>query len=85
MANVGENREQTTAQAAERALTETRADLVSFGRAFISNPDLVERIARNLPLSPIRESHLYGRTAEGYSDYPSWDASVDAAIVREVA
>ncbi|TLF60636.1 alkene reductase [Nocardia cyriacigeorgica] len=85
IANVGENREQTTAAAAERALEETGADLVSFGRAFISNPDLVERIARDLPLSPIRDSHLYGRTAEGYSDYPSWDASVDAAVVREVA
>src|SRR5690606_17387461 len=55
IANVGENRDQTTGAAAERALTETGADLVSFGRAFISNPDLVERIARALPLSPIRE------------------------------
>ncbi|MGW0046454.1 alkene reductase [Nocardia cyriacigeorgica] len=81
IANVGENRDQTTGAAAERALTETGADLVSFGRAFISNPDLVERIARDLPLSPIRESHLYGRTAEGYSDYPSWDDDVR----REVA
>ncbi|NEW38505.1 alkene reductase [Nocardia cyriacigeorgica] len=72
IANVGENREPTAASAAERALTETGVDLVSFGRAFIANPDLVDRIARDLPLAPIRESHLYGRTAEGYSDYPRW-------------
>ncbi|NEW27413.1 alkene reductase [Nocardia cyriacigeorgica] len=83
IANVGENRAQTTASAAESALTESDADLVSFGRAFISNPDLVDRIARDLPLSPIRESHLYGRTAEGYSDYPTWDET--AGNRRETA
>ncbi|KXP07959.1 alkene reductase [Tsukamurella tyrosinosolvens] len=69
VANVGENRVPTSAPAAERALADG-ADLVSFGRAFIANPDLVERIRRGLPLAPIREDVLYGRTAEGYSDYP---------------
>lgn len=69
IANVGENRVPTSAPAAEQALADG-ADLVSFGRAFIANPDLVERIRRGLPLSAIREDVLYGRTAEGYSDYP---------------
>ncbi|KXO87578.1 1,2-oxophytodienoate reductase [Tsukamurella pulmonis] len=69
IANVGENRAPTSATAAELALC-NGADLVSFGRAFIANPDLVERIRRSLPLAAIREDVLYGRTAEGYSDYP---------------
>lgn len=69
IANVGENRAPTSRTAAERALKDG-ADLVSFGRAFIANPDLVERIRRSLPLSTIRENVLYGQTAEGYSDYP---------------
>ncbi|TWS22232.1 alkene reductase [Tsukamurella sputi] len=69
IANVGENRAPTSAPDAERALADG-ADLVSFGRAFIANPDLVERIRRSVALSTIRENVLYGRAAEGYSDYP---------------
>ncbi|WP_225727753.1 MULTISPECIES: alkene reductase [unclassified Nocardia] len=72
IANVGENRSATTAADAERALREHHADLISFGRAFIANPDLVERITNDLPLAEIREDLLYGRTADGYSDYPRW-------------
>ncbi|MBF6176369.1 alkene reductase [Nocardia blacklockiae] len=75
IANVGENRAPTSAEAAERTLRAGHADLVSFGRAFIANPDLVHRITHDLPLAPIREEVLYGRTAEGYSDYPSWTAA----------
>ncbi|RJO78730.1 alkene reductase [Nocardia panacis] len=72
IANVGENRTPTTGAAAEQALRDGHADLVSFGRGFISNPDLVERITHDLPLAPIRENGLYGRTAQGYTDYPRW-------------
>ncbi|WP_069165693.1 alkene reductase [Nocardia altamirensis] len=75
VANVGENREQTSAASATAVLERGDADLVSFGRAFISNPDLVHRITHDLPLADIREHLLYGRTAEGYSDYPGWEAS----------
>lgn len=70
IANVGENREATTAAAAEAALRAGTADLVSFGRGFIANPDLVRRIRDGLELADIRDRVLYGRTAEGYSDYP---------------
>ncbi|MGV9410864.1 alkene reductase [Nocardia sp. NPDC003693] len=70
IANVGENRTPTTAPEAERVLTDGTADAVSFGRAFIPNPDLVHRIAHQLPLAPLREEFLYGRDARGYSDYP---------------
>ncbi|NUP50375.1 MAG: alkene reductase [Catenulispora sp.] len=75
IANVGENRAATGAEAAERALHAGHADLVSFGRAFIANPDLVHRIRHGLPLAEYREEVLYGRTAEGYTDYPAWDAA----------
>ncbi|MGV9674263.1 oxidoreductase [Nocardia sp. NPDC003482] len=71
IANVGENRPATTAAAAEAVLRSGRADLVSFGRAYIANPDLVQRITLGRPLSPIREDVLYGCTAEGYTDYPA--------------
>jgi N-ethylmaleimide reductase len=75
LANIGENRRPTTAVEAEAVLRDGRADLVSFGRAFIANPDLVERITHDLPLASIREELLYGRDAAGYSDYPRWEPS----------
>ena len=54
------------------AISSGRADLVSFGRAFISNPDLVERLRANAPLSPLMDpSTLYGGGAHGYTDYPA--------------
>ncbi|MFI6042977.1 alkene reductase [Nocardia sp. NPDC051321] len=70
IANIGENRAPTTAEGAEDVLRAGLADLVSFGRPFIANPDLVRRLTHGLPLAAIREHLLYGRTAEGYSDYP---------------
>ncbi|MET8876867.1 hypothetical protein [Nocardia sp. NPDC004604] len=76
IANIGENREPTSAVDAEAVLRGGRADPVSLGRAFIADPDLVERIAHDPPLTPIREERPYGRDAAGYSDYPRWEASV---------
>lgn len=72
IANIGENRAPTDPEAAERVLADNHADLVSFGRAFIANPDLVDRIARDLPLAPLRGELLYGRGRQGYTDYPTW-------------
>jgi N-ethylmaleimide reductase len=53
------------------AISSGRADLVSFGRAFISNPDLVARLRDDVALAPLmaRET-LYGGGAHGYTDYP---------------
>eukprot|EP01031_Cornospumella_fuschlensis_P045042 gene45043-55097_t len=45
---------------AERALADGKADLVAFGRPFISNPDLVERLRRNAPLNELDGGTLYG-------------------------
>ncbi|MEO9322723.1 alkene reductase [Nocardioides sp. C4-1] len=47
------------------------ADLVSFGRAFISNPDLVERLRDHLPLAPDDQATWYTGGDRGYIDYPT--------------
>jgi N-ethylmaleimide reductase len=60
---------------ARRALAEGRADAVAFGRWFISNPDLVQRLALDLPLTPYDRSTFYGGDARGYTDYPVHDAA----------
>ena len=57
-------------QLAEKALADG-ADIVAFGRPFIANPDLVERLARNAPLNAVQRATLYGGGAEGYTDYPA--------------
>jgi len=56
---------------AEQALSSGAADLIAFGRPFISNPDLVERLQRNAALTPVDASTLYGGGAAGYIDYPT--------------
>ena len=53
---------------AEQAL-ERGADLVAFGRPYISNPDLVERLRANAPLAEIEKETLYGGGAKGYTHY----------------
>lgn len=53
------------------AVAAGRAAAVAFGRAFIANPDLVERLKRDAPLNPLRAALLYGGGAEGYTDYPT--------------
>jgi N-ethylmaleimide reductase len=61
-----------TQEEAETAISSGVADLIAFGRPFISNPDLVERFARNLPLHPPAEmSTWYKPGAEGYIDFPT--------------
>ena len=53
------------------AVTAGHADLVAFGKAFISNPDLVLRLRVDAPLAPLNRDTLYGGGAEGYTDYPA--------------
>ncbi|MBA5801733.1 alkene reductase [Rhizobium changzhiense] len=52
------------------AVESGRADLVAFGKPYIANPDLVERLEHNLPLNTPDQSTFYGGTAKGYIDYP---------------
>lgn len=52
-------------------LAEDQADLIAFGRPFIANPDLVERLQSGAPLSAFNPATLYGGGATGYIDYPT--------------
>jgi N-ethylmaleimide reductase len=52
-------------------LAQDKADLIAFGRPFIANPDLVERLKTGAPLAAFNPATLYGGGAEGYIDYPS--------------
>lgn len=47
------------------------ADIVAFGRPFIANPDLVERLHCNAPLNTPDRATFYGGGAKGYTDYPA--------------
>ncbi|WP_078900301.1 alkene reductase [Streptomyces sp. SBT349] len=57
-------------ETAEKALRTGLADVYAFGRLFLANPDLPQRIAADAPLNVPRGSGLYGGGAEGYLDYP---------------
>lgn len=52
-------------------LAQGKADLFAFGRPFIANPDLVERLKAGAPLASFNPATLYGGGAEGYIDYPT--------------
>jgi 2,4-dienoyl-CoA reductase-like NADH-dependent reductase (Old Yellow Enzyme family) len=54
----------------EAALQEDKADAITFGRPYISNPNLVERIANGADLAPDDRATWYSQGAEGYVDYP---------------
>ena len=56
---------------AEQAVASGYADVVAFGRPFISNPDLVERLRQDAPLAKPDVATFYGGGEAGYTDYPS--------------
>jgi len=60
-----------TCERAEAALATGEADLISFGSAFIANPDLVRRLRENAPLNAVDRSRIYAGGPAGYTDYPS--------------
>ncbi len=62
-------------QMAIEAVRSGHSDLISFGRPFIANPDLVERLRRDAPLAEADKATYYGGGAEGYTDFPTLDAS----------
>ena len=64
---------------AEAIIAAGDADLVAFGRRFISNPDLVRRLREDLPLSPYDRSTFYGGNWRGYTDYPPYGCGRAAA------
>ncbi len=54
-----------------QVIDEDMADLVSYGRLYISNPDLVNRFARRVPLADWDDKKFYTPGPEGYTDYPT--------------
>ncbi|MEJ5058969.1 MULTISPECIES: alkene reductase [unclassified Pseudomonas] len=58
-------------QMALDAVASGHADMVAFGRPFISNPDLVERLKLDAPLTEPDRNTFYGGGAAGYTDYPT--------------
>jgi N-ethylmaleimide reductase len=57
---------------AEAIIETGDADFVAFGRHFIANPDLPQRIQKVLPLTPYDRTTFYGGDARGYTDYPDF-------------
>lgn len=63
---------------AEQALQEGRGDLVAFGRAWLANPDLIERMQAGVALNAPDPATFYTPGAQGYTDYPRAAAAVAA-------
>ena len=60
-----------TQEAAEAALASGQADLIAFGRPYLSNPDLVERFANGWELNPPADLKVWSAPgAQGYTDFP---------------
>ena len=52
-------------------MEEGRADLIAFGRKFLANPDLPERLKSRVSLNEPDPTTFYGGGEKGYTDYPS--------------
>lgn len=63
-----------TPETGREALESNKADLIAFGRLFISNPDLPERIAQNAPIRTPDPETFYSSGPQGYTDYPALQA-----------
>lgn len=59
-------------ESAETALQQGLADAISFGRAFLANPDLVDRFKTGAPLAKPDYTRLYTGEESGYIDYPPY-------------
>jgi len=64
---------------ANKVLAANEADLIAFGKLFISNPDLVERLKTGAPLNAPDKATFYGGGAKGYTDYPTLAGALDTA------
>jgi 2,4-dienoyl-CoA reductase-like NADH-dependent reductase (Old Yellow Enzyme family) len=68
------------AESAVAIVAAGNADLIAFGRHFLANPDLPERLRRKLPLNRYDRSTFYGRDGRGYVDYPTYDEMAPSAV-----
>ncbi|MCC8396036.1 alkene reductase [Paraburkholderia sp. MMS20-SJTR3] len=67
-----------TGERARAAIDAGWADLIAFGRPFVANPDLVQRLRTAAPLAEHRRETLFGGGAQGLTDYPLLDGSAAA-------
>jgi N-ethylmaleimide reductase len=65
-----------TRNMAVEAVASDTADMVAFGKPFISNPDLVSRLRAQAPLASWNNATFYGGDARGYTDYPALDTAM---------
>jgi 2,4-dienoyl-CoA reductase-like NADH-dependent reductase (Old Yellow Enzyme family) len=63
--------EKFTLDTANQVLANGEADAVAFGVPFIANPDLPERLRRNVALNPANNETFYSTGSTGYTDYPT--------------
>ena len=61
-----------TQETGNAVIKEGNADLVAYGKLFISNPDLAERFAINAPTAAWNNDTFYTQGKEGYTDYPTY-------------
>ena len=72
-----------TADRAARIVEADLADLIAFGRPFIANPDLPQRIANGWPLNALSAATLYGGGEQGFTDYPLYSPT-EFEVKKEV-
>lgn len=65
--------QELTAEQGEQLLENDEADAISYGRLYISNPDLQLRLKLGAPLNEPNPATFYAQGAEGYTDYPTLD------------
>lgn len=71
-----------TRETGEAVLKDGDADLVSYGRLFIANPDLPKRFALNAPLNPYHRPTFTGGSERGYTDYPFLELSQEVKLSK---
>jgi 2,4-dienoyl-CoA reductase-like NADH-dependent reductase (Old Yellow Enzyme family) len=72
--------EKFTRETAQAALDAGKYDAIAFGKAYIANPDLVERLQQDAPLNAPDPSTFYGGDGRGYTDYPTLKTPVTASV-----
>jgi N-ethylmaleimide reductase len=70
-------------ESAQALLATGQVDAVSFGKPYISNPDLVERFRAGAPLAPQSRNFLYTGEERGYTDYPRWSEATTQVTPHE--
>lgn len=60
-------------EVAEKSISDNKTDLVSFGRLFIANPDLISRFENDLALNEPDNNTFYTPGEKGYTDYPFFE------------